>query len=85
LSGEKIGIIAGSIVGGLAALVLGALLIRFVVRLFHKGGSPSVKGSEAQGFSGQGSQYRPLHDPAPSAAVETHSLPSLHYDGSRYD
>jgi len=85
MSAEKIGIIAGSIIGGLAALVIGALIIRFAVRLFHKGGSPSVKGSEAQGFSGKDSQYRPLLDPAPSAAVETHALPSLHYDGGRYD
>ena len=80
-SGAKVGIIAGSIIGGLAALVLGALLIRCCVRTGK--GSPSAKGGYA--FTAQGSNYRSLNAPAPHAAAETHALPNLHYDGGRYD
>lgn len=71
--------------GGIAALVLGALVIRACVRGFGGSAKPSGKGTEAYGFTGHGSEYRPLNAPAPHAAAETHALPNLHYDGNRYD
>jgi hypothetical protein len=81
MTNKKIGFIVAGVVGGLAALVFGALIVRMVIRAFSK----SPKASAPYGFTGHGSTaYRPLHAPAPQAASDAHALPNLHYDGSRY-
>lgn len=64
--------------GGIAALVLGALLIRTLVRAFsHSGTKIGVAGGAAAAGFGGGKGYRPLHEPAPHAATETHAMSSL--------
>lgn len=68
-----------AIIGGAVALGAIALLVGFCLCCCRKRGAraPLNQGG-VMGFGGQ--SYRPLNDPAPHAAVETHAMPNLGYN-----
>lgn len=70
-----IAVIVGSIIGGLAALVFLTLIVRTILFAFSKRGKNAGGAASAAGFGGQ--RYRPLEDPAPAAAEETHDMRDL--------
>jgi len=75
---KGIAVVAAAIGLGFLALLTGFCFCYLRKRKGSSRGPPGV----VMGFGGQA--YRPLNDPAPYAAVETHAMPNLNYN-SRQD
>jgi hypothetical protein len=72
---KKIGVTVGV---GLFCLIVSALLVRMCVRMRRHRTKPTAGGPIGIG----GQTYRPLRDPTPDAAMETHAMPNLYNQGS---
>jgi hypothetical protein len=70
-----------AIIAGAAGLGLLFLLVAFCCCCRRKRGFQ--KATTPGGVMGFGRTYQPLRDPAPNAAVETHALPNLGYNGGQ--
>jgi len=70
------------IIAAAAGLGLLALLIGLCLCCSRRRSAQKTTTGGVMGFGGQ--TYRPLHEPAPNAAYETHALPNLGYSGGQY-
>lgn len=76
---KKFAIIGGAIALG-ALLLVGALCF---CCLRKRGTRSTARQGGVMGFGGQA--YRPLNEPAPGAATETHAMPNLSYNNGGYN
>jgi hypothetical protein len=74
---RKIALIAGAVGVGLLFLLIGLCICCSRNRSIRK----TTTTGGVMGFGGP--TYQPLHDPAPNAAYETHTLPNLGYNGGQ--